>query len=495
MPHGSAAPRATRASQLPSGSAAKPAATPGQHQPRVDTGHRSAPRTSIGEIGRSTAGSVRGLGEWTAGATRATIDVGHVFTRSTNAPTGRFLPAAETQPAADRPQRPRLVAQEESHPFYDAASTRPASLLSSDPARWRLLRGPVAGITTRPAIHHGTAVDLVVDRRGRWPGAWHGGGALSLDPASFSAPRPDGYRYGIDEHGRHHKVATDGRVSTWGPTWRTVGRLDPTGHRVIGPDGRPMQFDPAHFSTPDANGSRHYRDQHDTDHTLGRDGQLFRLDGAPVWTPTGALTTDDTKGQRFLREELPGFDSINRTQFEDRKPGHDINCNKCVLATDALLSGFPGQATASYPSFESYNVLHERYEGTYHTMNSYDELIQHMEQHGGRGVVQLGRTDGTGHVFNVVRTPHGIVFLDAQTGTLGKLEPRDTTNYIGLYHYTPDGRVPPLPMLNASPSLVNMVNDGLRARDHGWTIPVDQGAPLNPIDDRIMRPPLPLPRG
>ncbi|MFF1410725.1 toxin glutamine deamidase domain-containing protein [Streptomyces sp. NPDC058289] len=57
-------------------------------------------------------------------------------------------------------------------------------------------------------------------------------------------------------------------------------------------------------------------------------------------------------------------------------------------------------------------------------VQSYDDIIKDLEQRGpdARSVVAISRHGGIGHVFNAVNTPHGVVFLDGQTGTLARLE-------------------------------------------------------------------------
>ncbi|WP_374546876.1 toxin glutamine deamidase domain-containing protein [Streptomyces sp. DH7] len=41
---------------------------------------------------------------------------------------------------------------------------------------------------------------------------------------------------------------------------------------------------------------------------------------------------------------------------------------------------------------------------------------------GSRSAVYISRPNNTAHIFNAVNTPHGVVFLDGQSGTLGILE-------------------------------------------------------------------------
>lgn len=46
-------------------------------------------------------------------------------------------------------------------------------------------------------------------------------------------------------------------------------------------------------------------------------------------------------------------------------------------------------------------------------------------------MVAISRHGMPGHVFNAVNTPHGVVFLDGQTGTLARLE---TSNISEIAH-------------------------------------------------------------
>ena len=68
-------------------------------------------------------------------------------------------------------------------------------------------------------------------------------------------------------------------------------------------------------------------------------------------------------------------------------------------------------------------------------MSSYDDIVRFIGSSGedARGVVYISRPDGSAHVFNVLNTKHGVVFLDGQTGDLGRLE--NGVTGIGLYHY------------------------------------------------------------
>lgn len=72
-------------------------------------------------------------------------------------------------------------------------------------------------------------------------------------------------------------------------------------------------------------------------------------------------------------------------------------------------------------------------------VNSYDDIIRDLNARGdgARSAVYISRSDGTAHIFNAVQTPHGSVFLDGQSGQLGRLE-------TGNQHYNVDriGHIP-----------------------------------------------------
>lgn len=57
-------------------------------------------------------------------------------------------------------------------------------------------------------------------------------------------------------------------------------------------------------------------------------------------------------------------------------------------------------------------------------VSSYDDIVKDLEARGpdSRSVVAISRHGTAGHVFNAVNTPHGVVFLDGQTGKLATLE-------------------------------------------------------------------------
>lgn len=151
----------------------------------------------------------------------------------------------------------------------------------------------------------------------------------------------------------------------------------------------------------------------------------------------------------FLKNEYPNFQKVNRYNYTSGKPLHNVNCNQCTLAVDGYLDNKnrPPSAPPSAPSWAGPVELQQKYHGQWNTsVQNYDDIIKAVgAQPDRRGVVYIGRSDGTAHVFNVVNTQHGVVFLDGQTGRLGKLEPAGNPGVtsIGLMQYDPANRSQP----------------------------------------------------
>ncbi|MGH3323945.1 MAG: putative T7SS-secreted protein, partial [Streptomyces sp.] len=134
------------------------------------------------------------------------------------------------------------------------------------------------------------------------------------------------------------------------------------------------------------------------------------------------------KAREFIDDQYPWLNDVNNTG----QPGYVDNCSHNVVTVDKRLDGHEVSAA---PRAEGAHIppealgLKNRGLGQYDSVKSYDELIQNMNSRGegARSVVYVSRADGSAHVFNAVNTKHGVVFLDGQSGTLGKLE-RDVTS-------------------------------------------------------------------
>ncbi|MFE6287640.1 putative T7SS-secreted protein [Streptomyces sp. NPDC057877] len=134
-------------------------------------------------------------------------------------------------------------------------------------------------------------------------------------------------------------------------------------------------------------------------------------------------SVDPKTAQEFLDSEYPWLRDVNNTGM----PGYTDNCSHNVVTVDRQLDGIevsaaPKQAADHIPP-EQLGVTN-RVKGQYDMVNSYDDIIKDLQSRGegSRSVVYISRPDGSAHVFNAVSTPHGVVFLDGQTGTLGVLE-------------------------------------------------------------------------
>ncbi|MFE1553398.1 putative T7SS-secreted protein [Streptomyces sp. NPDC058734] len=135
------------------------------------------------------------------------------------------------------------------------------------------------------------------------------------------------------------------------------------------------------------------------------------------------------EGRKFLEEEFPWMKDLNNKH----QPGYEYNCTHNVVTVDRRLDGVEVSAapktTGGDIPFKELGVEPSAKK----VVQSYDDIIKDLEKRGegSRSVVAVSRHGGMGHVFNAVNTPHGVVFLDGQTGTLAKLE---TVNVSEIAH-------------------------------------------------------------
>ncbi|MEU3601274.1 putative T7SS-secreted protein [Streptomyces sp. NPDC006798] len=128
--------------------------------------------------------------------------------------------------------------------------------------------------------------------------------------------------------------------------------------------------------------------------------------------------------RKFLEDRYPWLKDVNNTD----QPGYTQNCTFNVVTVDRRLDGIDvsaaPRAEAGPIPFKELGVTKDAFKD----VQSYDDIIRDLNQRGdgSRSVVCIVRPDGSGHVFNAVKTPDGVAFLDGQTGTLATLE-RNTT--------------------------------------------------------------------
>ncbi|MFI8527548.1 protein-glutamine glutaminase family protein [Promicromonospora sukumoe] len=133
------------------------------------------------------------------------------------------------------------------------------------------------------------------------------------------------------------------------------------------------------------------------------------------------------EAERFLTERFPRLAELN--------PVHgNVNCNQAVVAVDRMLDGDTAvRIPPSGPGFYGMDLLQTRRDGEFLPVDGYDDVIDRIEERPwSRGVVYVGWDNGS-HLFNVVDTDDGVVFLDGQTGHLALL-PEDA-HWIGLMRY------------------------------------------------------------
>lgn len=136
-----------------------------------------------------------------------------------------------------------------------------------------------------------------------------------------------------------------------------------------------------------------------------------------------AGSVDAKAAQEFIDDQFPFLKDVNKTG----EPGYTQNCSQNVIAVNKNLDGEAATAAPlQYPEHVDPEALGlaNRAKGHYDKVNSYDDIIRDLQGRGegSRSVVYISRPNGTAHVFNAVNTPHGVVFLDGQSGTLGLLE-------------------------------------------------------------------------
>ncbi|MEU9608540.1 putative T7SS-secreted protein [Streptomyces sp. NPDC048057] len=130
------------------------------------------------------------------------------------------------------------------------------------------------------------------------------------------------------------------------------------------------------------------------------------------------------EAQKFLDDRYPWLKDVNNTGH----PGYVDNCSYNVVTVDKRLDGIEvGAARRDEPGHVPLKELGVDWDA-YKPVDNYDDIISSLKERGdgSRSIVHIERPDGTAHVFNAVKTPDGVVFLDGQSGTLAVLE-RGTT--------------------------------------------------------------------
>ena len=116
---------------------------------------------------------------------------------------------------------------------------------------------------------------------------------------------------------------------------------------------------------------------------------------------------------------------VNAARFALDVPGFNMNCTRCVVATDATLTGSAASALPVFSKGASPLDVASHFGSTWQHVAGYDAIVQGMLNagEGARGIVLIDRGAGrVGHVFNVVHDANGVVFIDGQVGGFAALE-------------------------------------------------------------------------
>ncbi|PSL54620.1 papain fold toxin 1 (glutamine deamidase) of polymorphic toxin system [Saccharothrix carnea] len=144
------------------------------------------------------------------------------------------------------------------------------------------------------------------------------------------------------------------------------------------------------------------------------------------WLPPGtkhfAAFADDNAAATWANTAYPGLATVNRTNFQNSVPGHDVNCTNCVIATHETLHGRP-VAAPPLPAPAQGTYLENTFKSTFQTVGSYHEVVDYLAAQPGRHVsIGITRADGTGHVFNAWNDGGDLTFFDSQNHRPAKLE-------------------------------------------------------------------------
>jgi len=147
----------------------------------------------------------------------------------------------------------------------------------------------------------------------------------------------------------------------------------------------------------------------------------------------GTATPD--QAHAYIVEHHPYVLEVNADRLRGRIPGSDVNCSRCVLATDrGFAEGTPSSALpwpkgpgwgSADADFDDYARSLGAEPADIRAVSSYDEIIGDIAARGedSHGMVYISRPwNDSAHVFNVVHDEQGVVFLDGQTGRLATLE-------------------------------------------------------------------------
>jgi Papain fold toxin 1, glutamine deamidase len=167
------------------------------------------------------------------------------------------------------------------------------------------------------------------------------------------------------------------------------------------------------------------------------------IDGASSVRAIHADSADPGSLDTLLRSRYRAVLGPNSERFANGVPesglpaeAFQMNCTRCVVATDSSLTGTPASAMplpAGQPGASIADVAAATGR-SWEPADSYGDIVSRSlaEGPGSRGIV-FGQRPDVGHVFNVINDNGTVVFLDGQTGSFARLENFGRLLYMPTY--------------------------------------------------------------
>ncbi|MFI9360734.1 putative T7SS-secreted protein [Kitasatospora sp. NPDC053057] len=159
----------------------------------------------------------------------------------------------------------------------------------------------------------------------------------------------------------------------------------------------------------------------------------WRPDTQATYPAYHAGSLSPEQAQALIDSEFPWLKDMNKPRWDSEQPGYGVNCTNNVVTVDKRLDGLD-LYTAPHPIGRTELETEELFKkelgnptASFQEVRGYDVISEDMSARGpgSRGVVQIGREGGSGHVFNVVNIDGRVIYIDGQTGRLATLEKDD----------------------------------------------------------------------
>ncbi|MET7996947.1 toxin glutamine deamidase domain-containing protein [Amycolatopsis sp. NPDC005232] len=166
-------------------------------------------------------------------------------------------------------------------------------------------------------------------------------------------------------------------------------------------------------------------------------GNKVKASAGPGGTTRPSINADTLGAGNFASKYYPNLNKLNPTK-------NGQNCTLAITSVDDMLGGKIKPAATLPPGGEigtSVGANHPLRQKNPNAdrpedLDNWDQVIDRASQHpNSKGYVVVTRDDMSSHVMNVVNTDKGVVFLDGQSGKLGRLD-ADPRN-VQYFRYDP----------------------------------------------------------